>query len=130
VTCPAGGHRDAVGTAGFGSACAGCPGRAQCSTAAGRCTVAIRAHQNVLARAPRPRKTDAGWQTLYQAKVVRKLEDLVRHHHRARARAHISKRLLDTTSYLGHERIEGSHSVIKSLYSKLTTLHRFQCFLK
>jgi hypothetical protein len=94
VTAPIRRNRDGSGVAAFASACPGCPLRAQCTTAAGGRTVAVHAHENVLARA-RARQTDPDWQADYRAtppKVERKLGHLMRRRHggrRARVRGQL-----------------------------------------
>jgi hypothetical protein len=100
VTCPGGvsapirRNRDGSGVAAFASACAACPLRARCTTAAGGRTVAISVHEDVLARA-RTRQTNPDWQADYRAtrpKVERKLGHLMRRRHggrRARVRGQI-----------------------------------------
>jgi hypothetical protein len=102
VTCPGGvttpirRHRDGSGVAAFGTACADCPLRAQCTTSATGRTVNINAHEDVLARA-RQRQSDPDWQTDYRAtrpKVERKLGHLMRRKHgdrnaRVRGRAKV-----------------------------------------
>jgi hypothetical protein len=100
VTCPGGvsapirRNRDGSGVAAFASACAACPLRARCTTAAGGRTVAISVHEDVLARA-RTRQTNPDWQADYRAtrpKVERKLGHLMRRRHggrRARVRSQI-----------------------------------------
>lgn len=86
MTTPIRRHRDGSGVAAFGTACADCPLRAQCTTSAHGRTVDINAHEDVLARA-RQRQTDPDWQTDYQAtrpKVERKLGHLMRRKHGGR----------------------------------------------
>ena len=79
------------GTAYFGSACAGCPLRAQCTTAAGGRTISIGPHEQTLTDA-RARQTDPAWAADYRGtrpKVERKLAHLMRRRHggrRARVR--------------------------------------------
>jgi Transposase DDE domain len=97
VTCPAG-HTAAIraataggGTAYFGPRCAGCPLRAQCTSAAGGRSVSIGPFEQALADA-RARQTDPAWITDYRGtrpKVERKLGHLMRRRHggrRARVR--------------------------------------------
>jgi hypothetical protein len=86
VTVPIRRNRDGSGVAAFGLGCAGCPLRAQCTTAVGGRTVAVHAHEDVLARA-RARQTDPDWQADYRAtrpKVERKLGHLMRRRHGGR----------------------------------------------
>jgi hypothetical protein len=80
VTTPIRRHRDGSGVAAFGTACADCPLRAQCTTSTHGRTVDINAHEDVLARA-RQRQTGRDWQTDYRATrptVERKLGYLMR----------------------------------------------------
>jgi hypothetical protein len=124
VTCPGGvttpirRHRDGSGVAAFGTACADCPLRAQCTTSANGRTVDINTHEDVLARA-RQRQTDPDWQTDYQAtrpKVERKLGHLMRRKHggrRARVRGRIKVdadfRLLAAAANLARLAVLGLH---------------------
>jgi len=97
VTCPGGVSapiRPAAaggGTAFFGTACAGCPLRAQCTTAAAGRTVSVGPHEQTLTDA-RARQTDPAWIADYRGtrpKVERKLGHLMRRRHggrRARVR--------------------------------------------
>lgn len=99
ATCPAGTtipirparSGDGSGIAYFGPACAGCPLRAQCTTAKGGRTISIGAHEQALADA-RARQADPAWVADYRAtrpKVERKLGHLMRRRHggrRARVR--------------------------------------------
>ncbi len=97
VTCPnevtVGIRRatDGSGTATFGQACAGCPLRAQCTTAAAGRSIKLGVHEPALARA-RHRQQATGWQDDYRAtrpKVERKLGHMMRRRHggrRARVR--------------------------------------------
>jgi hypothetical protein len=97
VTCPAGATtpirrgRDGGGLASFATACASCPLRAQCTTAAAGRSIRVGPYEQALARA-RQRQTDPGWQADYRAtrpKVERKLAHLMRRRHggrRARVR--------------------------------------------
>jgi len=79
------------GTACFGPVCAGCPLRAQCTTAAAGRSITIGAHEDTLARA-RARQADPAWVADYRAtrpKVERKIGHLMRRTHggrRARVR--------------------------------------------
>jgi hypothetical protein len=97
VTCPA---RVTVlirpakaggGTADFGTACAGCPLAAQCTTAKTGRTISIGAYEGELTRA-RATQQDPAWRAEYRAtrpKVERKLGHLMRRRHggrRARVR--------------------------------------------
>jgi hypothetical protein len=97
VTCPAGecvpirrGSKGG-GVACFGAACAACPLRAQCTTAAGGRSIAVGPYEGELDRA-RARQADPAWQAEYRAtrpKVERKLAHLMRRRHggrRARVR--------------------------------------------
>jgi hypothetical protein len=77
---------DGSGIAYFGQACAGCPLRAQCSTAKGGRTIAVGAHEQALADA-RVRQADTAWVADYRAtrpKVERKLGHLMRRRHGGR----------------------------------------------
>jgi hypothetical protein len=99
VTCPAGvtaairpaRSGDGSGIAYFGPACAGCPLRAQCSSAKAGRTISIGAYEQALADA-RARQTDPAWIADYRAtrpKAERKLGHLMRRRHggrRARVR--------------------------------------------
>lgn len=97
VTCPNGQtariqrNKDGSGAAQFGTACAGCPLRAQCTTATGGRSIKVGRHERVLAEA-RQRQADPDWLADYQAtrpKVERKLGHLMRRRHggrRARVR--------------------------------------------
>jgi hypothetical protein len=97
VTCPAGVSapiRPATaggGTAYFAQACATCPLRAQCTTAAGGRTISIGPYEQTLTDA-RARQADPAWVADYRAtrpKVERKLGHLMRRRHggrRARVR--------------------------------------------
>jgi Transposase DDE domain/Transposase domain (DUF772) len=99
VSCPAGvttpirpaRNGDGGGTAYFGSACQGCPLRAQCTTAADGRTVKIGPHEQTLTAA-RARQADPAWIADYRAtrpKIERKLGHLMRRRHggrRARVR--------------------------------------------
>jgi hypothetical protein len=84
-------HRRGGGLAYFGDACATCPLRSQCTTAAAGRTISINSHEEALARARR-RQTDSRWRDDYRAtrpKVERKLAHLMRRKHggrRARVR--------------------------------------------
>jgi hypothetical protein len=84
-------HRRGGGLTYFGDACATCPLRSQCTTAAGGRTISINSHEEALARA-RTRQRDQRWREDYRAtrpKVERKLAHLVRRKHggrRARVR--------------------------------------------
>jgi hypothetical protein len=77
------------GTAYFGAACAGCPLRSQCTTAAGGRTITVGPHEATLAAA-RARQTDPDWIADYRAtrpKVERKIGHLMwRKHGGRRAR--------------------------------------------
>ncbi len=86
--------KDGGGTAYFGSACAGCPLREQCTTAAAGRTITIGPHEDVLIRA-RTRQADPAWMVDYRAtrpKVERKIGHMMRRTHggrRARVRGTI-----------------------------------------
>jgi hypothetical protein len=96
VTCPAG-HSAALRTqvagqiARFGTACAGCPLAARCTTSTSGRTIRVGAHEAQLTRA-RQRQTDFAWKADYTAtrpKVERKIAHLMRRKHggrRARVR--------------------------------------------
>jgi hypothetical protein len=99
VTCPAeesapirlARSGDGSGIAYFGATCARCGLRAQCTTAKNGRTIAVGAHERVLAQA-RVRQADPAWVADYRAtrpKVERKLGHLMRRRHggrRARVR--------------------------------------------
>ena len=91
VTTPIRPATDGGGTAYFGAACAGCPLRPQCTTAAGGRTITVGPHEATLATA-RARQTDPDWIADYRAtrpKVERKIGHLMRRKHggrRARVR--------------------------------------------
>jgi hypothetical protein len=91
VTAPIRPARAGGGTAYFTSACAACPLRVQCTTAAGGRSVSIGPHEQTLTEA-RARQTDPAWVADYRAnrpKVERKLAHLMRRRHggrRARVR--------------------------------------------
>jgi IS5 family transposase len=97
VTCPAGvtvkirRHKDGSAQAHFGTACATCPLRAECTNNQGGRTVGISRHEAALSRA-RTRRADPDWVADYRAtrpKVERKLGHLMRRKHggrRARVR--------------------------------------------
>lgn len=92
VGCP-GGHRasyqprrDGSGEVRFGSVCADCPLRAQCTTAKDGRTVKIGPREALLAK-HRARQQDPGWTADYNAhrpKVERKLAHLLRRRHGGR----------------------------------------------
>jgi hypothetical protein len=103
VTCPNGttvpirpisGHARHAGQAAFGTACATCPLRAQCTEAKTGRTITIGHHEARLAAA-RIRQRDPAWQADYRAtrpKVERKIAHLVRRRHggrRARVRGRV-----------------------------------------
>ena len=79
------------GVAAFGTACAGCPLVAQCTTSPAGRTITISAYEPQLARA-RAAQADPAWQADYRAtrpKVERKIGHLMRRRHggrRARVR--------------------------------------------
>jgi hypothetical protein len=92
VTCPAGEEvaiaRNASGdgVACFGSACADCPLRSDCTTAAQGRTIQVGRHEGLLAEA-RANAQDPQWRDDYRAtrpKVERKLAHLMRRRHGAR----------------------------------------------
>jgi hypothetical protein len=97
VTCPNGvtvtisHHANGGGIVHFADACATCPLRSQCTTAAGGRSIKINSHEGALARA-RTRQADSSWRDDYRAtrpKVERKLAHLMRRKHggrRARVR--------------------------------------------
>jgi Transposase DDE domain len=101
VTCPAGvtvvlgRARDGGGTAHFGTVCASCPLRAECTAAPGGRTISVGSHETALAAA-RARQADPAWADDYRntrPKVERKLAHLVRRKHggrHARVRGTIS----------------------------------------
>ncbi|MGH3523086.1 MAG: transposase [Mycobacterium sp.] len=82
---------DGGGTAYFGTACAQCPLRVQCTTAAAGRTISIGTHEQTLTDA-RTRQADPAWVADYRAtrpKVERKIALLMRRKHggrRARVR--------------------------------------------
>ncbi len=79
-------NRDGDGTASFGTACAGCPLAAQCTTSKTGRKVAVSRHERLLARA-RAAHTEPGRRADYRAtrpKVERKLAHLMRHRHGGR----------------------------------------------
>jgi len=100
VTCPAGRTApirrgtDGAGTASFGPACAGCPLREQCTTAASGRNISVGVHEEQLAAA-RARQRDPDWVGDYRAtrpKVERKIGHLMRRKHggrRARVRGQV-----------------------------------------
>jgi len=86
VTAPIRPAADGGGTAYFGVACAGCPLRAQCTTAASGRTITVGPHEATLAAA-RARQTDPDWIADYRAtrpKVERKIGHLMRRKHGGR----------------------------------------------
>jgi hypothetical protein len=97
VCCPAGQTtpirrgKNGTGIAEFGSACAGCPLRPQCTKAAGGRSIRVGRHERRLAEA-RQRQTAPEWLADYRAtrpKVERKIGHLMRRRHggrRARVR--------------------------------------------
>jgi hypothetical protein len=97
VRCPAGNtapivrDRNGAGTAAFGTVCAGCPLREQCTTARAGRTISVGVHEGALAAA-RARQQDPDWITDYRStrpKVERKFGHLMRRKHggrRARVR--------------------------------------------
>jgi hypothetical protein len=99
VTCPAGQgvtirpkhHERHAGIAEFGTACAGCPLAARCTTAKAGRTITVGRHEAHLVAA-RARQTDPVWKADYRAtrpKVERKIGHLMRRRHggrRARVR--------------------------------------------
>jgi DDE family transposase len=97
VTCPAGEevpirrNQSGDGVAYFESACAACPLRSDCTTAAGGRTITVGRHEALLAQA-RTQAQDPQWLDDYRAtrpKVERKLAHLMRRRHggrRARVR--------------------------------------------
>ena len=91
VTVPIRRGREGDGIAYFGDGCAGCPLRAQCTTAAAGRTVSVGRHEQRLSDA-RAEQQQPDWQADYRAtrpKVERKLGHLMRRKHggrRARVR--------------------------------------------
>ena len=91
ITAPIHPARIGGGTAYFGSACADCPLRAQCTTATGGRTVSVGPYEQTLTDA-RTRQADPAWIADYRGtrpKVERKLGHLMRRKHggrRARVR--------------------------------------------
>jgi IS5 family transposase len=92
LTCPSGVSApvrrgdDGAGTASFGAACAGCPLREGCTSAAAGRTVTVSAFEAALARA-RACQADPAWQADYTAtrpKVERKIGHLMRRKHGGR----------------------------------------------
>ncbi len=74
------------GIASFGAGCAGCPLRAQCTTAAGGRTIRVGIHERHLAAA-RVRQRHPDWVADYRAtrpKVERKIGHLMRRRHGGR----------------------------------------------
>jgi hypothetical protein len=91
VTVPIRPAKAGGGTAAFGTACAGCPLAAQCTTGKTGRTIRIGAYEGELTRA-RATQKDPAWRAEYRAtrpKVERKLGHLMRRRHggrRARVR--------------------------------------------
>jgi hypothetical protein len=97
VRCPVGNttpiirDKNGAGTAAFGTVCAGCPLREQCTTAQAGRTISVGVHEDALAAA-RARQRQPDWITDYRAtrpKVERKFGHLMRRKHggrRARVR--------------------------------------------
>ena len=92
VTCPAGNTApirrgtNGAGTASFGPACAGCPLREQCTTAAAGRNISVGVYEEQLAAA-RARQQHPDWVSDYRAtrpKVERKIGHLMRRKHGAR----------------------------------------------
>jgi hypothetical protein len=100
VTCPAGNTApirrgtNGAGTASFGPACAGCPLREQCTTAAAGRNISVGVYEEQLAAA-RARQRHPDWVADYRAtrpKVERKIGHLMRRKHggrRARVRGQV-----------------------------------------
>ena len=100
VTCPAGNTApirrgtNGAGSASFGPACAGCPLREQCTTAAAGRTISVGVYEEQLAAA-RARQQHPDWVSDYRAtrpKVERKIGHLMRRKHggrRARVRGQV-----------------------------------------
>ena len=100
VTCPAGNTApirrgsDGAGTASFGPACAGCPLREQCTTAAAGRNISVGVYEEQLAAA-RARQRHPDWVADYRGtrpKVERKIGHLMRRKHggrRARVRGQV-----------------------------------------
>jgi hypothetical protein len=109
VTCPNGvsvairSHKDGSGAAYFGSACADCPLRQECTNSPGGRTIGISRHEGSLGRA-RARQKDPGWIADYRAtrpKVERKIGHLMRRRHGGRrARMRGSQRVAADFSLL------------------------------
>ena len=84
-------NRDGDGTASFADACAACPLRGQCTTAAGGRSITVGRYEQRLADA-RAQQTDPQWKADYRAtrpKVERKIGHVMRREHggrRARVR--------------------------------------------
>jgi hypothetical protein len=124
ATCPAGittGFRWAAnggGTAYFGSACADCPLRAQCTSAATGRTITIGPYEQTLTDA-RARQTDPAWIDDYRAtrpKVERKIGHLMWRKHggrrarvRGTARVDADFRLLAAAANLARLAVLGLH---------------------
>jgi hypothetical protein len=93
VVAPIRRNRSGDGTANFGTACAGCPLAAQCTTSKSGRKIAVSRHERLLARA-RAANTDPDRRADYRAtrpKIERKLAHLMRHRHggrQARMRGH------------------------------------------
>ncbi len=94
VTCPAGetapirldGNGTGDGTARFGTACAGCPFAAQCTTAKTGRTITVSRYHDLLTAA-RARQAEPEWKADYRAtrpKIERKLAHLMRRPHGGR----------------------------------------------
>jgi hypothetical protein len=86
ITAPIRPARDSGGTAHFGPACAQCPLRGQCTTAAEGRTITLGPHEATLARA-RARQVDPDWILDYRAtrpKVERKIGHMMRRKHGGR----------------------------------------------
>ena len=86
ITAPIRPARDGGGTAHFGPACAQCPLRGQCTTAAEGRTITLGPHEATLARA-RARQVDPDWILDYRAtrpKVERKIGHMMRRKHGGR----------------------------------------------
>jgi len=126
ATCPAGvtaafrfaRSGDGSGIAYFGTDCADCPLRAQCTTAKNGRSVCIGPHEQALADA-RARQSDPAWMADYRAtrpKVERKLGHLMRRRHggrrarvRGTARVDADFRLLASAVNLARLAARGLH---------------------
>ena len=86
ATAPIRRNSDGDGTANFGTACAGCPLAAQCTTSKSGRKITVSRHERLLARA-RAAHTEPDRRADYRAtrpKIERKLAHLMRHRHGGR----------------------------------------------